>query len=184
MRCFFALSLDWDQARGLIAAAKAYSGELPASVVWQPIENLHLTLTFMGEVSPERDVPTLLACSEPLSGWSLPEVAVGRPMTFPSPRRARLVAVELERVAPLMALQARLAEALAEAGFALEKRRYRPHITLARLRGRERLAELPTESAWSQSPLRFDCLQLLSSEPGEGASVYTPLAQWPLESAA
>lgn len=181
MRCFFALSLDWKQARGLILAARNCTGELPDSVVWQPAENLHLTLAFIGEASPERDVPALMACAESLSGWSLPEVAVGRPAAFPSPRRARLVAVELERAGPLMTLQACLTKALGESGFTLEKRRYRPHITLARIRGRGRLAELPAESVWSQPPLRFGYLQLLSSEPGEGASVYAPLVQWPLE---
>jgi 2'-5' RNA ligase len=62
------------------------------------------------------------------------EVSLGAPLWLP-PRRPQTLAVEVHHDGRLAELQAELVEALAGAcGFESERRRFRPHITVARMR--------------------------------------------------
>jgi len=98
-------------------------------------ELLHLTLCFLGdrsiaEVAAIEDA--LAACAEPVG-----ELEIGAPVWLP-PRRPRALAVEVrdDLEGSLAALHSGLLDALAQAcGFAEERqRRFRAHITLARMR--------------------------------------------------
>ena len=110
---------------------------------WVPAENLHLTLRFLGEV-PRASLPALIsalrdglgeqACFElPLEGIAL----------FPSARRPRALVAALPGARRLEELAAAVEAAVREGGLPPERRRFRPHITLARVRRGQRAGELP-----------------------------------------
>jgi len=107
--------------------------------VWRPVpdEALHVTLAFLGhhpEGTSERVAEVVRASAGPAA-----DLALGPGLLLP-PRRARVVTVEIEdRSGALAALQGRVAESLAAAGvYEPERRRFRPHATVARLKAGER----------------------------------------------
>ena len=107
--------------------------------VWRPVapEALHLTLAFLGP-RPERDVATIEEVLRAAAGPA-PRLALGGGLLLP-PRRARVLCVDVEDPdGTLAALQARVSRGLAAtAVYEPEKRPYRAHATVARLRPRER----------------------------------------------
>jgi RNA 2',3'-cyclic 3'-phosphodiesterase len=97
-------------------------------------DSLHLTLCFLGG-RPVAEIDALAASLAPACG-PLGELRVGAPLLLP-PRRPRALAVEIhDDGGELAALHARLvAELAAVSDWQPERRRLRPHITLARVRG-------------------------------------------------
>jgi RNA 2',3'-cyclic 3'-phosphodiesterase len=95
--------------------------------------SLHLTLCFLGS----RPVGEIDALSDALASCAQPvgELSVGAPLWLP-PRRPRSLAVEIgDRDRRLARLQGSLVGALAGAGgWEPERRRFRPHVTVARVR--------------------------------------------------
>ncbi|HLL93048.1 MAG TPA: RNA 2',3'-cyclic phosphodiesterase [Solirubrobacteraceae bacterium] len=95
--------------------------------------SLHLTLCFLGN-RPVTEIDALpgalAACAEPVG-----ELSVGAPLWLPS-RRPRSLAVEIgDRDGRLDRLQRSLVDALAGAsGWEPERRRFRAHVTVARVR--------------------------------------------------
>jgi len=97
-------------------------------------ELLHVTLCFLGN----RSVEEIAAIEEPLQECAMPvgELSIGAPLWLP-PRRPRALAVEVRDDARggLAALHGALTQALAwTCGYAAERRRFRAHVTLARMR--------------------------------------------------
>jgi 2'-5' RNA ligase len=98
-----------------------------------PEEGLHVTLAFLGERSKAeaRAVAAVLgAVARPV-----PALALGGPRWLP-PRRPRVLAVDVvDGDGALTALQFGLVGALADAiAFRPERRRFLPHVTVARVR--------------------------------------------------
>lgn len=142
-------------------------------------ELLHVTLCFLGEQPPAAvaDVADVLtAMVEPF--FAVQELHVGAPAWLP-PRRPRVLAVEVgDPEGTLLALHDSLARELATSlVWQPRHERFRPHITLARMRaGAERARELPPTP-----PLRFTptALTLFRSELDPQGALYTPLASIP-----
>lgn len=99
---------------------------------WTPPQQFHLTLRFLGSVEEER-VAAIVEALEAVqaSPFSLQLDALG---VFPSCRKPRVLIVRLMPEAPLVRLHRRIQDALATIGFPPETRRFRPHVTLARLK--------------------------------------------------
>lgn len=127
MRLFTAIDLPAD-VRSRFAELQAPS-ELDAR--WSAPEQFHVTLRFIGETSPEQAAQYETA----LAGIDAP-IAECIPYgldALPSRRNPRVLIVGLERTDGLMAVYRAVSETLEENGLAPEDRRYRPHVTLARL---------------------------------------------------
>lgn len=124
------VALDLPQPARLALAA--FRDGLDAAI-WRPVadEALHVTLAFLGS-RPESDVEVVAALLEPAPA---PELGTGAVALLP-PRRPRVLALDLlDPDAALGGIQSRLSEALASAGvYTPERRPYRPHATVARLR--------------------------------------------------
>lgn len=92
---------------------------------------MHLTLHFLGDV-PGPHLPGLTRATAGIvfSPFDLGVTGVGR---FPPKGRASVLWAGVSSCPPLLELHARLGQALEDAGFHTERRRYTPHVTLARL---------------------------------------------------
>lgn len=92
-------------------------------------DKLHLTLHFLGSVPSER-LPALL------DGFDVPfapfRLDLGTPVLWP---HGIAVLEPLAEPPALLALHARLAQALVDLGLQPEARAYRPHVTMARRAG-------------------------------------------------
>lgn len=124
MRSFIALPMD----EGAISALTAAQAHLPFGKA-VPEDNLHLTLTYLGEVSE----PVLETLHDLLDSARLPapDITFGALGTFAEMERG-LVFAEVRSNDALTALQSRVAQIVRQAGADLPRRRFRPHVTLMR----------------------------------------------------
>ncbi len=162
--------------RALVAALRARpDGE---AVRWARPEGYHVTLRFLGNV-PAGEVPALAqAVADAVGDSPAFEVTIGAPRAFPSAREPRVVVVELAPEAPLAALAERIEAAVIGAGIAPERRRFRAHLTLGRVRSRR----LPALDAcpFETGPCEVRDLVLFRSDLARDGSRYTPIARLPL----
>ena len=102
---------------------------------WVRSENIHLTLKFLGDVDPGdiHQIGTAMsAAAEKFTPFALTVGGVG---FFPGIKRPRVIWVGLGgQVRLLKQLQGKLAENMAEIGFPKEKRPFKGHLTLGRIR--------------------------------------------------
>ncbi|HKJ28097.1 MAG TPA: RNA 2',3'-cyclic phosphodiesterase [Anaerolineales bacterium] len=100
---------------------------------WVPIENIHLSLKFLGDVS-ERNVSML---KEILQGeadnHNTFEISVGGFGVFPNVLRPRVIWVGVEAPDELVNLQRRIDMETARLGYAPDQREFTPHLTFGRV---------------------------------------------------
>ncbi|GJL95805.1 MAG: RNA 2',3'-cyclic phosphodiesterase [Hyphococcus sp.] len=147
---------------------------------WRPLENFHMTLAFIGEV----DRHGLAAATDALSGIEAPafSLRLSGIGSFGS-RKPRAVWVGVEPSDKLAHLQSKVENALRNAGFELEHRKFTPHVTLAYLSGARREAVFEYCSAngmFSTVEFSVDAFHLYSSGLGSGASHYEVEASYSL----
>lgn len=142
-------------ARNAVGELGTIGGKTSSVRVLDP-ELLHVTLCFLGN-RPVEEITTIGEALEECAG-GVGELAIGAPVWLP-PRRPRALAVEVRDDADegLKALHEMLVPALARAcGYAEERRRFRAHVTLARMRegprGRAGERVLPPTPALSFTP--------------------------------
>jgi RNA 2',3'-cyclic 3'-phosphodiesterase len=172
--------MEW--AREAVADWSSWSTRRPRRPQRAPrvlkAEAMHLTLCFLGS-RPVGEIKALGAAVEALA-QDAAELSVGAPLWLP-PRRPHALAVEiLDRSGALTGLQADLSAALSHAsGWEPERRRFRPHITLVRMRAGSVPAldgERPLLPATPQLRFTPESVVLYRSMPAPGGSTYDPLA--------
>ena len=162
--------------------------ELPAAVrdrlaglefdeeVWRRVapHTLHVTLAFLG-ARPEADVELIRPLISAQAG-AAPPLSFGRVLLLP-PRRARVLTVALDDPdGALAALQARVSAGLEQLGvYTPEKRAFRAHVTVARLRPR---VQPPRSTELALEPLSFpgEAVTLFQSVLHPSGARYEPLA--------
>jgi len=176
MRLFAALDLPVDVRTTLAAwAASAVGRDERLRLVRE--ESLHVTLVFLGErPEPEPAAAALTSALDPAP--PAPPLCVDGPLWL-SPRRPHVLTVALEDPSGgLASIQAAVLDAMVRsAGHEAEQRRFRPHVTVARVRGRLRPFELPAPPALEFSP---PAVTLYRSVLGRGPASYEAMASVPL----
>jgi len=153
-----------------------------STVRWVPVHNIHLTLKFLGDVSPA-DVETLTqilrtqADSHP--AFNLQFNGLG---FFPSSKRIHVLLIRIQASAELEALQREVESACGRFGFRAESRPFNPHLTIGRLRRgvpssdqtkiHKTLNEIKIDSLGTA---RVDSIHLYKSELKTTGAVYTKL---------
>lgn len=109
--------------------------QIDAQVSWTKPSNIHLTLKFLGSVEVSRIERVGKSVERAAAAISPFEVEVGGTGCFPSPRSPRVLWVGISIVPEdLKQLFARIEDELAREGFAREKRKFSPHLTIGRIR--------------------------------------------------
>lgn len=132
MRLFVALEVPEPSRRDVRRRVDGIRDRLPRAR-WVDLDNLHLTLLFLGETA-EADVPALAAgLREAFARCPPLEMRLSQGGTFPPGRPARVAWVGVDAPEELATLQTGITQAAVEAlGFEPEERPYHPHVTLAR----------------------------------------------------
>lgn len=127
IRLFAAIAVPEDIGEGLVTRMHGLDGAR-----WRPLEALHITLRFYGDVQDRtaRDLDDALAgiVSAPF-GLTLDSAGA-----FGEGRDVHAVWAGLAESEPLRALAAKCETAARRVGLKTEARRYTPHVTLAYLR--------------------------------------------------
>ena len=176
MRLFVALVLP-DSLR---AALSSLAGGIPGAR-WVPSQNLHLTLRFIGEVQSwqAQEIDDSLAALR-TRGFELSVAGVG---TFAKDGRVTTLWAKVERNDRLAHLQQKIETALQRAGLPPERRRFAPHITLARVDQvpeAKVVAWVQAHSLFRAAPVLVEHFTLFSSQLGKEFSVYTPEVDYAL----
>lgn len=147
-------------------------------------DNLHITLKFLGEaedglVSFIREV--LTQAVEGVEPFTLTLRGSG---AFPNLRSPRVLWIGVEGGDPLVRIARRLERGLEELGFARERRRYSPHLTVGRMKSREHVEDLARlmgtyrEAAFGTQ--RVEDIRLKRSELRPTGAIYEDVFRVPL----
>jgi 2'-5' RNA ligase len=176
IRLFVAIELPED-VRQRIAAMR---GGVPGAR-WLHPENMHVTVRFIGGV----DEGTCHDIDAALSQIRAPafDIMLEGVGFFGAARTARVLFVPVAPSRPLAFLHDKIESALVRMGLEPEDRKFQPHVTLARLRSappRRLLDFVSANNLFRAGPIAISNFTLFSSARGEGRSVYTPEAVYPL----
>lgn len=169
VRAFFALVPDDEVRRQFSSLARDVARRSRGRAVSG--DHVHLTIAFIGDVA-DTAIPALRAI-----GDALPRAGAMLEFDTLGAWRASGVAwiAPQEIPAPLLLMHRTLSEALAGAGFSVDARPFRPHVTLAR-----RCVQPQPRTGCPPIRWRVDRLCLMGSQLRPEGPIYTELAVWPL----
>jgi 2'-5' RNA ligase len=158
-------------------------------VRWVRANSIHLTLKFLGDIHPDQvdDIAAVTAQvvrSEPL--LTLRAAGLG---AFPNQRNPRVIWVSIEgEVKRLTHIQTRLENDLVALGFARERRGFRAHLTLGRVKDKRNRQALIAAMAELEMPEfdSFDVTEIIlyKSDLRPTGAIYTKLNRMPLAASA
>ena len=154
---------------------------------WETSEKFHFTLKFLGETPDEQLTLLKEAAVSSAASFTPFELTLAGLGAFPRQRSPQVLWVGAKEGVPvLIRLAEYLDKSLALRGFPPERRRFHPHLTLARAKtreGEEALAKTLgnlSESVDKIGTLRVDSFILMRSELRPAGSVYTVLQTFTL----
>ncbi|MGF1561610.1 MAG: RNA 2',3'-cyclic phosphodiesterase [Geminicoccaceae bacterium] len=176
-RLFIALDLPDDIKDSLLDLAMP----LPATR-WQGGDQLHLTLRFLGEVDPGRIAPLTRALETvDVAPFAIQLKGLGH---FPPRGEPRVLWVGVEGREPLERLRRAVSAALDEVGVDYERRKFTPHVTIARIAAplpTNRLASFLTKrSLFRSESFLPPSFSLYQSFLRPGGAEYHAIATYPL----
>lgn len=134
MRSFVAVELPAAVRGELARRVEELRHELPPAR-WVPAESCHLTLLFLGEISPSQEAALTARLGGVFRRAAAFDLRLEGAGCFPPRRPARVAWVGLRPAEALLELQTEVSRVcLEEVPLEREKRTYRPHLTLARCR--------------------------------------------------
>lgn len=173
-RLFIALPLPERVRDTLLDVQEGISGAR-----WQDADNFHLTLRFIGEVERHlfADIATALE-SVPFRRFPLAISGTGH---FESKGRGRAIWAGVAPSPPLAELQFSVEMACRRAGLPAEKRKFVPHITLARLNsGSGPIGDwLAAHGDLATGPWQVEGFALWYSDLTANGSLYSRLVEFP-----
>ena len=147
-----------------------------SSARWVDAGNYHVTLRFIGEVGEGMagDIDDALSRVR-ARRFDLTLAGVG---SF----SGRELWVGVERGEALFHLRDKVESALVRLGLEPEGRRYSPHVTLARLKGKEPRLEnyLQSHALYRAPPFTVERFDLVASYQTKSGSIYEDQAEYPL----
>ena len=170
IRLFTALPIPDDVAETL----KRRQSGLPGAK-WRTAEQLHVTLTFYGEID-ERRADDLAAELTRAAAGGPAEIALRGVGAFGDSHRSHTLWAGVEANERLNVLAGRCRSAAERAGITIERRDYRPHVTLAYLKtqtNQDRIAAwIKGHNLLHSPPIRVDRFGLYSSVLAREGSQY------------
>jgi 2'-5' RNA ligase len=158
-------------------------------VRWVPVENIHLTLKFLGDVSESNLKVLKDVLKTVVANHDQFEISIGGLGAFPKARRPRVIWIGIESPPELAAVQRNIESETARLGYARERRPFSPHLTLARVsrgagaRDVRKVAEvLNNFRVGFLGVARVEAVRMYRSELQPGGAVYTGLLTAHLES--
>ncbi|GMV84797.1 MAG: hypothetical protein AMXMBFR80_06550 [Dehalococcoidia bacterium] len=187
VRLFVACEIPDDVKEAIGETIEGLRKKSGPAVRWIKPEGVHVTLKFLGEV-PVKKLPAIkLAIQEAVVGHSPFELEFSNIGTFGGREGLRIMWVGIAGdVLRLEALVRAVNAALAVVGFEPERRPFRPHLTLGRVRdeiGTRQRAEIEVAVGKTEVPgvsWRTSQVSLMRSRLGPGGASYEVLATFPL----
>lgn len=184
MRLFTAIDPSADVLLRLERLMSALRPE--ALIKWSPLDNLHITIKFIGQW-PESRLQELDDALTSLLPRQEFEAEVKELGWFPNERSPHVLWAGVQGGDALLKLARETDETLAGLGIPKEERSFAPHLTLARIKNpvplgrlRQRVQELKPASLGTFPVAQF---ALYRSDPGSNSSIYRKVRVYGFESA-
>ena len=188
LRLFFAVELP-EEIIGHLSyiTNKLYRYGLP-SIKWVDVNNIHLTLKFLGDTSEnlvDSITSTMRTTVSDVSPFILQIKGIG---TFPNMRRPRILWAGVKgNLEPVARIKNRLEQTMEMQGFVKEQRPFSPHLTIGRINAQlspqelERLDRaIPEINNLSPVYMQVNALSLIESRLTRSGAIYFKTAQWEL----
>ena len=181
MRLFIAIEIPED-IKKLITEVQ---GKIKGSGVhanWTRPEGVHFTLKFLGEVPESKVGAIMTSLTSTCKGINTFQLEISNAGAFPNIRNPRVIWLGISgETGPLAKIQVSIEEGMANLGFEREKRKFSPHLTLARIK------YLKEHDNWQKAldsvkDIRFpefavDHVSLMKSELKPSGAVYTEIGK-------
>lgn len=188
LRTFIAIDLPEElkeQLANVSAVLKEKANKLP--IRWVPIENIHLTIKFLGDVS-EANIDMIDATIKSEAGQQEPfEISVGNLGVYPKVNRPRVIWVGVEAPDGLFTIQRRIEIETAHLGYSKDSKKYSPHLTLGRVARKATSLEVREISSWLSAEkvgflgaVRVDEIHLILSKFHPDGMLYKKISSSPL----
>ncbi len=157
-----------------------------ALVKWSPLDNLHITIKFIGEWAESRmdELNEQLQSVAPRPPFELELKNLG---WFPNEHSPRVLWAGIQRDEALRELAQATEKSLMKLGIAKEERAFTPHLTLARVKSpvpldrlREKVHEMQPAELGIFAVSQFS---LFRSDPGSNSSIYRKLRTYKFKGA-
>lgn len=153
-----------------------------ARIRWIRPSNLHFTLRFIGEIPLAQVALVKIATREAVAGLRPFTITLRGLGAFPSLRRPQVVWAGVQDGAQeLETLATRVEERLVHYRFAPEERRFRPHLTLARIRDTRQWGDLVRALTQHQDVAigsqEVSTVTVLESQLRPKGAIYTPVEE-------
>ena len=182
LRCFIAIEIP-GQVKELLAETQDGLKKTRADVRWVPLENVHITLKFLGSTEE--------AFISDISGELARRVATCRPFyikitgvgCFPDLRRPRVIWVGIGESQELTELARDVELGMVEIGCQAEERKFSPHLTIGRVRSPRGIPDIMRAveklGGASFGSMEVSKISLMKSELRPAGAIYSSLAEIP-----
>lgn len=153
------------------------------NVRWEPNEKLHITLKFLGDTEEKSIEKITDKLSPVVSSYNSMMLSFNEFGIFKREGKPKIFWVGLNPNDELKRLSADVENMCSEFGFEKEKREFKPHITLLRVKGNENFNALQNLSRLKFEPVNFiaEKITFYKSELKKSGSVYTELKSFYLK---
>lgn len=188
IRLFIALNISpflLKRIRHTLEELKAY---LPhKGLRWVPIDNMHLTLKFLGDVPASKIHEIQLALRKTAEQSKPCNIEISKLGAYPDILKPRVIWIGVSSDHHLINLYANLEKNLTSIGYEPERRGFSPHITLARISKKAATIEIaqisPALSKLDIAPLgtcSINAIHLYKSELNRTGAIYSELFSTPI----
>ena len=134
LRAFIAIEIPGEIKKEIASQTAGLRQAVGRSVRWATLENIHLTIKFLGEISSS-NIDSLTQTLKTESSQHTPFEITARSLgTFPSLNRARIIWIGLDAPPALDKLQRNIDAAAARLGYPAEDKPFSAHLTIGRVR--------------------------------------------------
>jgi 2'-5' RNA ligase len=184
IRTFIAVELPAELKQFLSRLQAELKSGCQMSIKWVNPDGIHLTLRFLGDVSPSMIEPITRAMTDAAQKTAPFKLNIQQLGAFPNLKRVQVVWVGLGgEMAEVEKLHRLLESNLYRLGFAAEQRSFKPHLTLARLGNevsageRQRLGELIADTTIKTDiGIKVDSISLIRSQLTPQGAIYSRLS--------
>ncbi len=161
--------------------SKLLGGEERIRII--PSANIHLTMKFLGNTGIQKIPEIEKAIRNTAEGIKKFNYGItGEVGAFPDPGNARIVFLKIGNgTEAFLRIYDRLEEDLGRIKIRKEKRKFSPHLTIARIRDRKNLENLFKEKRGDPYKLKCQCITLFESKLRPMGAEYTILEEFSLK---
>lgn len=142
-----------------------------ANIRWTKPQNLHITIQFLGSLTATQMITLLREVKKQVQGIMPFMLTLNNIELFPSAKRAKIIALHVERTPELTRLVQQVQKAIKNCAMSTDQRHFIPHITIGRAHHSATLQHMRL-LPFSSVSLEVDSFSLLESIATDDGRIY------------